>query len=82
MENYTRGSHTVLDLKYQLVWTTKYRYQVSGGDVGVLCRELLLQILNLKGNRSITTMGVVNMAFYKKRGLNIVDMTESAWGYR
>ncbi len=44
MENYKRGSHTVWDLKYHLVWTTKYRYQVLGGDVGVRCRELLREI--------------------------------------
>lgn len=44
MENYKRGSHTVWDLKYHLVWTTKYRYQVLGGDVGLRCRELLRDI--------------------------------------
>ena len=27
MEDYKRGSHTVWDCKYHLVWTTKYRYQ-------------------------------------------------------
>ncbi len=44
MENYKRGSHTVWDLKYHLVWTTKYRYKVLAGDVGVRCRELLREI--------------------------------------
>ncbi len=34
MESYKRGSHTVWDCKYHLVWVTKYRYQVLGGDVG------------------------------------------------
>jgi hypothetical protein len=41
MEAYNRSSHTVWDCKYHLVWTTKYRYPVLGGDVGVGCRELL-----------------------------------------
>lgn len=41
MEVYKRGSHTVWDCKYHLVWITKYRYQVLGGDVGHRCRELL-----------------------------------------
>ena len=40
MEAYKRG-HTVWDCKYHLVWVTKYRYPVLGGDVGVRCRELL-----------------------------------------
>src|SRR5271166_2965085 len=41
MEAYKRGSHTVWDSKYHLVWVTKYRYPVLGGDVGIRCRELL-----------------------------------------
>ena len=41
MESYKRGSHTVWDCKYHIVWTTKYRYQVLGGDVGLRCRELI-----------------------------------------
>jgi putative transposase len=41
MEYYKRGGHTVWDCKYHLVWSTKYRYPVLGGDVGQRCRELL-----------------------------------------
>src|SRR6202008_3084191 len=41
MEAYKRGSHTVWDCKYHLVWVTKYRHPVLGGDVGLRCRELL-----------------------------------------
>lgn len=48
MQDYKRGSHTVWDLKYHLVWTTKYRYQVLGGDVGLRCRELLRDIARSK----------------------------------
>jgi putative transposase len=48
MKDYKRGSHTVWDLKYHLVWTTKYRYQVLGGDVGLRCRELLREIARSK----------------------------------
>ena len=44
MEDYKRGSHTEWDCKYHLFWTTKYRYQVLGGDVGLRCRELLRAI--------------------------------------
>ena len=44
MQDYKRGSHTVWDCKYHLVWTTKYRYKVLGGDVGLRCRELLREI--------------------------------------
>ena len=44
MKDYKRGSHTVWDCKYHLVWTTKYRYQVLAGDIGHRCRELLREI--------------------------------------
>ena len=44
MQEYKRGSHTGWDCKYHLVWTTKYRYQVLGGEVGQRCRELLREI--------------------------------------
>ena len=44
MRDYKSGSHTVWDCKYHLVWTTKDRYQVLGGEVGNRCRELLREI--------------------------------------
>jgi hypothetical protein len=34
MEAYKRGSHTVLDCKYRVVWVTKYRHPVLGGELG------------------------------------------------
>ena len=44
MESYKRGSHTVWDCKYHLVWVTKYRYGVLAGDVGTRCREILSNV--------------------------------------
>ena len=48
MESYKSGSHTVWDCKYHLVWVTKYRYPVLGGDIGQRCRELLREISRSK----------------------------------
>ena len=48
MEDYKRGSHSVRDCKYHLVWTTKYRYQILGGEVGQRSRELLRDIARSK----------------------------------
>ena len=62
MEDYKRGSHTVWDCKYPLVWTTKYRYEVLGGDVGQRCRELLREIARsqeIKGDRGGVAVGDV-----------------------
>ncbi len=33
MVEYRRGSHTLHDIKYHLVWITKYRYHVLRGEV-------------------------------------------------
>ena len=32
-KEYRQGSHTVYDIKYHLVWVTKYRYKVLTGEV-------------------------------------------------
>jgi putative transposase len=34
MQDYKRGSHTIWDCKYHIVWVTKYRYPILVGDVG------------------------------------------------
>ena len=44
MENYRKSSHTVYDLKYHLVWITKYRKKVLKGAVGERLRELVREI--------------------------------------
>ena len=44
MQNYRKGSHTVYDLKYHLVWITKYRKPVMSGDIAVRVRELIREI--------------------------------------
>ena len=43
MEEYRKGAHTIYDIKYHIVWTTKYRYQVLVGEVGYRVRELIRQ---------------------------------------
>ncbi|WP_419622573.1 IS200/IS605 family transposase [Thiolapillus sp.] len=48
MQNYKHGGHTIWDCKYHLVWVTKYRYPILGGDVGLRCRELLREIARSK----------------------------------
>ena len=44
MENYRKTAHTVYDLKYHIVWTTKYRKPVLKGDVAERLRELVREI--------------------------------------
>ena len=43
MSEYQKGSHTVYDIEYHMVWTTKYRYKVLQGKIALRVRELLRQ---------------------------------------
>ena len=58
METYKRGGHTVWDCKYHLVWVTKYRYAVLGGDVGQRCRELLRE--TARAHEMVVHAGSIN----------------------
>ena len=44
MENYRKTSHSVYDLKYHLVWITKYRKPVLYGQIAERVRELIREI--------------------------------------
>ena len=44
MKLYRSGPHTVYDLKYYLVWTTKYRKPILTGPLGFRVRELIREI--------------------------------------
>ncbi len=43
MVDYKKGSHTVYDIKYHVVWVTKYRYKILHKVIGQRLRELLSQ---------------------------------------
>jgi len=58
MKDSKAGSHTIWDCKYHVVWVTKYRYAVLGGDVGWRCRELLREIA--RSQEMIIYAGSVN----------------------
>ncbi len=40
---YRNGSHTEYDIKYHIVWTTKYRYKILNGRIAEKLRELIRQ---------------------------------------
>ena len=42
--SYRKTSHSVYDIKYHVVWTTKYRKKVLKSQVGLRLRELVRQI--------------------------------------
>ena len=40
---YQHGAHSVCDIKYHIIWVTKYRYQVLTGEIALRARELIRQ---------------------------------------
>jgi len=44
MENYRKSSHTVYDIKYHLVWITKYRKPILRADIAERARDLIREI--------------------------------------
>ena len=48
MGHYRRSNHTVYDLKYHLVWITKYRKPILKGEIAVRLRELIREICKSK----------------------------------
>ena len=58
MQNYRQSSHTTYDLKYHIVWITKYRKPILKGEIAVRLRDLIrlmckaLDVEILKGNVS------------------------------
>ena len=56
MQTYKRGSHTRYDLKYHIVWITKYRKPVMIGQVAERLRDLIRQICQPMILRSLRVM--------------------------
>ena len=48
MEHYRESSHTVYDIKYHIVWITKYRKPVLRADIAQRVRELIREICRAK----------------------------------
>lgn len=43
MDEYNEGSHTVYNIKYHVIWVTKYRYKVLNKSIASRLRELIRQ---------------------------------------
>ena len=44
MSDYRKGAHTVYDIKYHLVWVTKYRYSVLKCEIALRARDLIREV--------------------------------------
>lgn len=48
-EEYKKGSHSVYEIKYHIIWVTKYRYKVLHGQIAIRLRELIRQGCESRG---------------------------------
>src|SRR5947209_7682552 len=58
MAEYRHSGHAVCDLKYHLVWITKYRYKILRGEVAERARDLIRQICPRAGSRDRSRIGI------------------------
>jgi len=58
MVEYRKSSHAIWDVKYHVVWITKYRYKVLRGEIAVDTRDLLRQIC--EGREVVIVQGSVS----------------------
>ena len=49
MPEYKRSAHAVYDIKYHIVWITKYRHKVMRGRVAERARDLIKQTCESRG---------------------------------
>ena len=49
MAEYRKSAHAVYDIKYHVIWITKYRYKVLRGRVAERARDLIRQICAARG---------------------------------
>jgi putative transposase len=49
MTEYRKSSHAVYDIKYHVIWVTKYRYKILGGNISKRLRELIRQGCEARG---------------------------------
>ncbi|MED4853515.1 IS200/IS605 family transposase [Caldifermentibacillus hisashii] len=49
MDGYKRNGHAVFDIKYYIIWVTKYRYKVLHGPIAWRVRELIRQGCEARG---------------------------------
>ncbi|WP_425504024.1 transposase [Salicibibacter cibarius] len=76
MVDYRTGSHSVYDIKYHIVWATKYRYHVLRGEIAHRTRELIRQCCRVSvGNFSWLSAKGLLAGFSRNSGLSAVKGT-------
>jgi putative transposase len=62
MAEYRHSAHATFDLKYHVIWITKYRYKILRGRVAERARDLIRQV---GAGAFCATVGAVDEAMIK-----------------
>jgi len=54
MDRYRKGAHTIHDIKYHVVWKTKYGYGVLKGNVALRVRHIIREICERRGLKIVS----------------------------
>lgn len=54
MDRYRKGAHTIYDIKYHMVWKTKYGYGVLRGDIALRTRQIIREICERRGLKIVS----------------------------
>jgi putative transposase len=83
MEGLRRGSHNVHELHVHLVWGTKYRYKVLGGDIQLRCRDMIRQVcdtLDVRILKGVVSKDHVHLHVSYPPKLSISDLVKRLKG--
>jgi putative transposase len=83
MEGVRRGSHNVHELHVHLVWGTKYRYKVLGGDIQLRCRDVIRQVcdtLDVRILKGVVSKDHVHLHVSYPPKLSISDLVKRLKG--
>ena len=58
MAEYRHSAHAVYDIKYHVIWITKYRYKILRGRIAERARDLIRQIC--QGREVVIVRGAVS----------------------
>jgi putative transposase len=80
MQETRKGSHSVYQLHVHIVWSTKYRFHVLGGEVQIRCRDLIRQTcdsLDVQILKGVVSKDHVHLHVSYPPKLSISDMIKS-----
>jgi len=54
MDRYRKGAHTIHDIKYHIVWKTKYGYTVLRRNIALRARQIIREICEERGLKIVS----------------------------